>query len=160
MNHCSIRSVFAVALFPVPFSLFPLVSIAQQPPADLVVTNARICTVDEAHPHAQAMVIRAGRIVFVGDNRGALTYAGPGSEKMDLDGKTVLPGLVDAHGHLVNLGSTLRNVNLVGTKSVQEVIDRVAERAKTVKPGEWVRGRGWDQNDWADTRFPTNEALS
>jgi hypothetical protein len=79
---------------------------------------------------------------------------------MDMNGKTVIPGIVDAHGHLVNLGQSLRNVNLVGTKSYDEVIAKVVERAKTTPAGQWIRGRGWDQNDWTDTRFPTNEALS
>jgi hypothetical protein len=72
----------------------------------------------------------------------------------------VIPGMVDAHAHLLGLGQALRTVNLVGTRSYDEVIARVVERAKTARPGEWIRGRGWDQNDWADTRFPTHQALS
>src|SRR5258705_5757653 len=68
--------------------------------------------------------------------------------------------MVDAHAHLLGLGQALRTVSLVGTRSYDEVIARVVERAKTARPGEWIRGRGWDQNDWADTRFPTHAALS
>jgi len=68
--------------------------------------------------------------------------------------------MVDAHTHLLGLGQALRTVNLVGTRSYDEVVARVAERARTARPGEWIRGRGWDQNDWADTRFPSHEALS
>src|SRR4051812_8794903 len=146
--------LLAALLFPLPASLFP------QSPADLVVTNAKIYTVDEARPRAEALVIKDGKVLFVGDTRGALTFVGPNTQRMDLAGKTVLPGLVDAHGHLVNLGQALRNVNLVGTKSYDEVIAKVVERAKVTPAGQWIRGRGWDQNDWADTRFPTNEALS
>lgn len=77
-----------------------------------------------------------------------------------MTGRTVIAGMVDAHAHLLNLGLALRTVDLVGTRSYEEVIARVVERAKTARPGEWIRGRGWDQNDWADTRFPTHDALS
>ena len=128
--------------------------------ADLVVTNARIYTSDVNRPVAEALAVRGGRIAFVGSNRGALALAGPRTERLDLTGKTVITGMVDAHAHLLGLGQALRTVDLVGTRSYDEVIARVVDRAKTAKPGEWIRGRGWDQNDWADTRFPTHAALS
>jgi len=132
----------------------------QQAPADLIVTNARIYTSDVNRPVAEALAVRDGLIAFVGSNRGALALAGPKTERLDLSGRTVIAGMVDAHAHLLGLGQALRTVNLVGTKSYDEVIARVVERAKTARPGEWIRGRGWDQNDWADTRFPTHAALS
>lgn len=128
--------------------------------ADLVVTNAHIYTSDVNRPVAEALAVRGGRITFVGSNRGALALAGPRTERLDLAGKTVITGMVDAHAHLLGLGQALRTVDLVGTRSYDEVIARVVERAKTARPGEWIRGRGWDQNDWADTRFPTHAALS
>jgi predicted amidohydrolase YtcJ len=134
--------------------------LAQQQPADLVVLNARVYTADANRPIAEALAVRGGRIAFVGSVRGALALAGPRTEKLDLAGRTVIPGMVDAHAHLLGLGQALRTVDLVGTRSYDEVVARVAERAKTARPGEWIRGRGWDQNDWADTRFPTHEALS
>ncbi|HET9385578.1 MAG TPA: amidohydrolase family protein [Gemmatimonadales bacterium] len=129
-------------------------------PADLIVTNARIYTSDVNRPVAQALAVRSGRIAYVGSNRGALALAGPRTERLDLTGKTVIAGMVDAHAHLLGLGQALRTVDLVGTRSFDEVIARVAEGAKSARPGEWIRGRGWDQNDWADTRFPTHAALS
>ena len=132
----------------------------QQQPADLVVLNARVYTADVNRPVAEAFAVRAGRIAFVGSSRGALALVGPRTERLDLAGRTVIPGMVDAHAHLLGLGQALRTVNLVGTRSYDEVIARVVERAKTARPGEWIRGRGWDQNDWADTRFPTHQALS
>ena len=141
--------------------LLAFLTLQQTPaPADLVVTNARIYTSDVNRPVAQALAVRAGRITFVGSNRGALALAGPRTERFDLPGRTVITGMVDAHAHLLGLGQALRTVDLVGTRSYDEVIARVAERAKSAKPGEWIRGRGWDQNDWADTRFPTHAALS
>jgi len=138
-----------------------LVALAlQQQPADLIVLNAKVYTADVNRPVAEAFAVRAGRIAFVGSARGALALAGPRTERLDLGGRTVIPGMVDAHAHLLGLGQALRTVDLVGTRSYDEVIARVVERAKTARPGEWIRGRGWDQNDWADTRFPTHQALS
>jgi predicted amidohydrolase YtcJ len=130
------------------------------PPPDLIVLNARIYTADVTRPRVTALAVRGDRIVFVGNNGGALALAGPRTERLDLAGRTVIPGMVDAHAHLLGLGQSLRTVDLVGTRSYDEVIARVAERARTAGPGEWIRGRGWDQNDWADTRFPTHDALS
>ena len=138
-----------------------LVALAlQQQPADLIVLNAKVYTADVNRPVAEAFAVRAGRIAFVGSARGALALVGPRTERLDLGGRTVIPGMVDAHAHLLGLGQALRTVDLVGTRSYDQVIARVVERAKTARPGEWIRGRGWDQNDWADTRFPTHQALS
>jgi predicted amidohydrolase YtcJ len=133
---------------------------AQSVTADLIVQNARIYTVDRTHPVARAMAVRGGRILFVGSERGAMALRGAGTRVVDLQGKTVIPGMVDAHAHLAGLGTSLRIVNLLGTRSVDDVIARVAARAKEVPRGSWILGRGWDQNDWSDTRFPTHEALS
>jgi predicted amidohydrolase YtcJ len=138
--------------------LAALLLLVQQ--ADLVVTNARVYTADVNRPVAEALAVRGGRIAFVGSNRGALALAGARTERIDADGQTVIPGMVDAHAHLLGLGQALRTVDLVGTRSYEDVLARVVERAKTARPGEWIRGRGWDQNDWSDTRFPTHAALS
>jgi hypothetical protein len=133
---------------------------AQQAPADLIVTNARIYTVDESRPVVEAFAVRGDRVAFVGDLRGALTLKGPQTRVLDLGGRTVIPGMVDAHGHVSGLGSALAIVDLTGASSYDEIIARVAAKAKTVAPGVWVTGRGWDQNRWADTRFPSHEKLS
>src|SRR5687768_8402954 len=146
-------------------ALLPWATSAQQRPAaarpaDLIVTNARIYTVDDGRPMAEAMAVRDGRVEFVGSERGALAHRGTATRVLDLAGRTVIPGMVDAHAHLRGLGEALRSVDLTGTRSYDEVIARVAARAKELPAGSWVIGRGWDQNDWADTRFPTHEALS
>lgn len=140
--------------------ILPSTVAAQQRPADLVITNARIYTVDANRPTAEAMAVRDGRIAFVGSERGALSLRGAGTDVVDLDGNTVIPGMIDAHAHLLSLGHTLRDVDLVGTRSYEEVIERVAARAREAPAGSWIVGRGWDQNDWPDTRFPHHEALS
>ncbi len=133
---------------------------AQQPPADLVVLNGRIYTADGARPVVDAMAIRGGRVVFVGDRAGARALVGSGTQTVDLEGRTVIPGMTDAHAHVAGLGSSLRNVDLVGTTSYAQVIARVVERARTTPKGEWIIGRGWDQNDWGDTRWPSHAELS
>src|SRR5688572_27408909 len=133
---------------------------AQQTQAELILTNARIYTVDERRPVGEAMAIAGGKVRFVGSERGALALRGPRTRVVDLDGRTVIPGMVDAHAHLLGLGMALRTVDLRGTKSYDEVIARVSARAREVPAGTWIIGRGWDQNDWGDTRFPSHEALS
>jgi predicted amidohydrolase YtcJ len=129
-------------------------------PADLIVTGARIYTVDPARPVAQALAVREGRLVLVGGAAEAAALRGPNTRLLDLPGRTILPGLVDAHAHLMGLGAALRIVDLTGTRSLDEIIARVAARAREVRPGEWILGRGWNQNEWADTRFPSNTELS
>jgi hypothetical protein len=152
LHHFALRAVLLV--------IVPAVSRAQQQPAELIVTNARIYTVDERRPFGEAMAIAGGRVRFVGSERGALALKGPRTRVIDLEGRTVIPGMVDAHAHLLGLGNALRTVDLTGTKSYDGVIARVAARAREVPAGTWIIGRGWDQNDWGDTRFPTHEALS
>ena len=129
-------------------------------PADLVVRDARIYTAAPAHPVVHALAVRGGRIVAVGENADVLAYLGPKTQVLDLGGKTVLPGLIDSHGHMLNLGNRLSDVDVVGTPTYQAVIDRVVARARTTRKGEWILGRGWDQNDWPQTAMPNHRALS
>jgi len=141
----------------------PAVLAAQQPaqqPADLIITNARIYTVDESHPLAEAMAVRGGKVEFVGSTNRVLALRGGSTRVVDLGGRTVIPGMVDAHGHVSNLGLALRIVDLTGTTSYDDVIARVGERAKSAPAGTWITGRGWDQNDWGNTAFPTHDKLS
>jgi predicted amidohydrolase YtcJ len=132
----------------------------QRQTAELVVTNARIYTADDDRPLASAMAVVGGRIAFVGSARGAAVFHGPGTRVLDLGGRTVIPGMVDAHGHVMGLGVSLREVDLVGANSYEEVIARVVARAKASPEGTWILGRGWDQNVWPGQRFPTHAALS
>lgn len=150
----SIRLLAALTL------LSATIGTAQRPPADLIVTNARIYTVDASRPFVEAMVVSGGRVVFTGAQRAAMTYRGSSTRVLDAQGHTVIPGMIDAHVHLLGLGTALRTVDLVGTTSYDQVVARVVARARDVPPGTWITGRGWDQNDWGDTRFPTHEALS
>jgi predicted amidohydrolase YtcJ len=140
-------------------ALAPAVLGAQMP-ADLVLVNGTIYTVDKARPVASALAVARGRILLAGSDADAKGLANAATTVIDLHGATVVPGFIDAHAHLLGLGDMLRRVNLAGSTSYDEVIDRVKARAKDVKPGEWILGRGWDQNRWPRKEFPTHEALS
>jgi predicted amidohydrolase YtcJ len=139
-------------------SAYPALSQTQR--AELIVVNANIYTVDSVHPSASALAVRGGRVVLTGSNAEVRALAGPRTRVLDVKGRTVIPGMVDAHAHLLGLATSLRNVALAGSKSYDEVIRRVLQRAPSIKSGEWLQGRGWDQNLWPVKTFPTHEALS
>jgi predicted amidohydrolase YtcJ len=127
---------------------------------DYVMRNARIYTVDETKPFATAMVVRGDRIVFVGSDREALALAGKTTKVWDMRGWTILPGFADAHIHVLGVGESLRDVDLVGSKSIEEVVAKVVARSRGLKAGEWIIGRGWDQNLFPSREFPSHDALS
>ena len=156
----AISTVSLRALATLLFSVGVPAALAAQAPATLVVTNARIHTVDSLRPTAEAMVVTGARVTYVGTRDSAMRLVRRGTRVVDAGGATIVPGITDAHAHLLGLGLSLRTVDLVGTRSYDEVIARIAARAKTMPAGAWVIGRGWDQNDWPDTHFPTQETLS
>ncbi|MDH3197900.1 MAG: amidohydrolase [Candidatus Krumholzibacteria bacterium] len=130
----------------------------QAPPeADLIVTGT-IVTMTRAAARAEAVAVRDGRIMYVGDEAGARAHAGASTRWIDARG-VVLPGLVDAHGHLRNLGRLLHTLQLTGTRSKEAVVARVREAQAESAPGQWIYGRGWDQNDWEAQAFPTWQDL-
>jgi hypothetical protein len=128
-------------------------------PADVIVVNGRVYTVDPQRAEAQAVAIRGDRIVAVGSTPEALTFRGPRTQVIDAGGRAVIPGLHDAHGHVLGLGESLQQVDLRGTPSVQAVLDTIRARAGQLPKGRWILGRGWDQNDWPDQAWPTAAQL-
>jgi predicted amidohydrolase YtcJ len=147
-------------------------------PADLLLVNGRVYTFtwpepdregrpaagaphDAAgwRPDAQAVAIRGDRIVFAGERVNAESYRGPATRVIDLAGATVLPGVIDSHVHLPELGAALERVNLVGVQTEAEAVARVEERARTTPKGEWIVGWGWDEGAWAN-RYPDMRLLS
>jgi predicted amidohydrolase YtcJ len=134
--------------------------------ADLVLKNAVVHTVDPKHPRAQAVAVRGNRIVAVGSNADVLRFVGPATRVLDLAGRTLVPGFDDAHAHLLGIGFARLDLDLVGTRSYAEVVERVAAAVKKRAPGEWIRGRGWHEEKWdapapgSVRGFPTHQALS
>ncbi len=130
----------------------------QKTPADLIVKNAVIYTIDSAFSTATAMAISNGKITATGSDADIeKTYTA--KETIDAAGKFIYPGFIDAHAHFVGYGLGLQKVDLVGTSSWQEILEKLKTAAAANKEG-WLIGRGWDQNDWSAKAFPSNEALN
>ena len=123
----------------------------------LLLRNARIWTGVATAPWAEAALIRDGRFVAVGGVNDVNAPAD--AEVLDAGGRLVVPGFTDAHAHLLGTGAAMRNVGLKGAATVEDAVRRVAERVATTPPGAWVRGAGWDQNDWPGARFPHRRDL-
>lgn len=128
--------------------------------ADLVLTNGRVMTLDPARPEATAIGVRGDRIVAVGGDREVDALAGPTTQRVDLAGRFVLPGLVDSHVHLRSLGEQLVSLDLRGLTSVEAIARRVADTAASLPPGEWLNGIGWDQNLWPGKQYPDQRPLT
>ena len=127
---------------------------------DLIIHHAKIYTADTSFSMAEAMAVRDGKIIAIGTNDDILQHY-EATEENNAAGKPVFPGFMDAHAHFVNYGMSLQQVNLVDTKSWAECIERIKKfvSKKNIQPGEWIQGRGWDQNDWDIKTFPTKELL-
>ncbi len=123
--------------------------------ADLILFNGNIVTLDSEQPRAQAVAIKNGRFVVTGSNEQALGYTGKGTVRIDLKGKTIVPGFIDTHMHGGSLGRCLSQVNLRDAKSIKEIQKRLGQRARKTPKGEWIIGRGWDQEKFAERRFPS-----
>lgn len=127
--------------------------------ADLVLRGGKIVTMNPRQPEAEAIAIAGSRIVRVGSAREIEALIGPGTRIIELNGRLVVPGFIESHGHLLGLGQSRLILDLRGAKSAEEVAERVAQRVKEARPGEWIIGRGWDQNEWPTREFPTHEVL-
>ncbi|AZI31780.1 amidohydrolase [Kaistella carnis] len=138
-------------------SVFSSIVLLAQKNADLIITNAKIYTVNQNFDTAESMAISNGKIVAVGKSADILKNY-KSSKVQDLHGKTVFPGLIDAHCHFTGYATDKWKCELWGTKSWDEVVARISEYAKTA-PKEWLYGRSWDQNDWVIKEFPTKEKL-
>ena len=124
---------------------------------DLIVTNANVYTVDANFSKANSFAVKDGKFVAVGDSE-EITQKYDAAEQLDAEGKTIVPGLIDAHCHFYGLGQNQQVVDLVGTQSFDEVVERVVAFQKE-RPSNFIRGRGWDQNDWEVKEFPTKNKL-
>ena len=138
-------------------TVFSTIVLFAQKNADLIITNAKIYTVNQNFDTAESMAISKGKIVAVGKSADILKNY-KSKNVQNLQGKTVFPGLIDAHCHFTGFATDKWKCELWGTKSWDEIIARISEYAKTA-PKEWLYGRSWDQNDWAVKEFPNKEKL-
>lgn len=123
----------------------------------MLLTNGRIYTLDPADRVVDTLVVRDGRIAYAGRRADVAPHAA--EPEIDLEGRAVLPGLVDAHGHLMHLARSRLALDVTGLESEEEAAERVARRAAVARPGEWITGRGWDQNRWPGGRYPSRASL-
>src|SRR5262245_59422603 len=128
-------------------------------PADIVFINGNIYTVNETAPHAEAIAVKAGKIVFVGSNKGVKAHQGENTRVEDLKGATVVPGLTDAHYHLAGVGERELTLNLEGLTSLNQFLEKVRARVASARAGEWITGRGWIETFWQPPVFPTRQDL-
>lgn len=139
------------------FFLASQVIFAQKPNADLLITNATIYTVNPKFDQAEAMAVKSGKIIAVGKTADLIKKY-KAVKTINAEGKFVYPGFYDAHAHFYSFGMNLQTVNLRGTQSFQEVLDKVTAFQKE-KNVNFIIGRGWDQNDWKVKEFPTKKEL-
>ena len=104
--------------------------------ADTVLYNARVITMDPALPRATAIAVRDGRFVGVGDEAGLRPLVGPRTERLNLGGRAVVPGLIDTHNHLSSTGLGMLHVSLEGVRRIGDIVGRIAERVRATPPGE------------------------
>jgi hypothetical protein len=139
---------------------------AEPPPADLVLRNGKIVTVDEARPAARALAARGGVIVALGNEEDVRPHVGPATRVIDLAGSLAVPGFIEGHGHFLWIGDAEMRLKLGTARSWREIVDQVANAAEESEPGAWIEGRGWHQEKWDSVPagsvdgIPTHHELS
>lgn len=152
------------------FGLLCLILFACNPgpknPADQVYVNGAIYTGNASNPTTEAVAVKDGLIVAVGSRQEIESLIGKDTETIDLQGKTMTPGFIESHGHLMGIGYNKLDIDLMYVQTYDELIEKVAEAAAKAEPGEWITGRGWHQDKWLKMPdntvqgFQTHEALS
>ena len=152
MTYCARRHSFFASLGVLACALSAACSAkpaaATAAPADLVLRNGKIVTMDSALPEAQAIAITGDRITAVGTDADIQQYISPKTKVIDLQGHLAVPGFNESHGHFMGLGQSLTQLKLMGVATWQDIARMVGDVAKTAKPGAWIQGRGWHQEKW------------
>ena len=162
--YCIIRSVFLKKQILVLSAIVTVILIfltcqGINGPADLVLRNGRIVTVDGQSPQVSALAIKGDRITAVGNDRDMLRFTGRKTQVIDLKGMLAIPGFIEGHGHFYSLGASLMELELRYTNNWDAIISLVAEGVKKLKPGTWIIGRGWHQDKWDAKPQPNVEGL-
>jgi len=127
--------------------------------ADLILTNAKVWTVDETRPSAEAVAVWDGKILAVGSVQEIERLSGARTRVIDLQGQLVLPGFIDSHVHFVSGGFHLLGVDLKNAKDEEEFGRLLAEKSKELPPGAWITGGNWDHDKWPSGAYPTAELI-
>jgi predicted amidohydrolase YtcJ len=127
--------------------------------ADTIYRNGKIRTMDPNKPEVECVAVENGIILHAGTEQECRAYNGDDTKIVDLAGNTMLPGFSDNHLHLLGYGISLIVVNLLGLTSIEQVVEKIKERAESTQPGEWILGRGWDQNEYVENRYFTRDDL-
>ncbi len=141
------------------FAFLLFLASCQNNKVDVIVHNAVIYTVDSAFTIAEAMAVKDGKIVAIGNNKDILNNWAA-KETINANGKTIMPGFIDAHAHFLGYGKSLFEVQLYGSETWDDVLHHVSDFAKGMNEQDWIIGRGWDQNKFPGKQFPTNELLN
>ncbi|MEO8595287.1 MAG: amidohydrolase [Candidatus Solibacter sp.] len=128
-------------------------------PADLVLRNGKIVTMNPAMPSAQAIAVRAGKVTALGPDTAAAQWLGPRTKVIDLHGMLAIPGFIEGHGHFTSLGQFRMGLDLREARTWDDIVAQVARAAKQAKPGEWIIGRGWHQSKWTSAPNPNVEGF-
>lgn len=136
-----------------------LVSCSRTPQADRIFINGHVITMNEDMPEAEAFAVDEGFIMAVGTNA-EMREAYPLAEEVDLGGKDIMPGIIESHGHMLNLGRSEMRINLQGVSDPREVVQKLRERVAETTPGEWIDGWGWDDGAWKEQMTAISEELS
>ena len=128
-------------------------------PADLVLRNGKIVTMNGAAPTAQAIAVRGDKIAALGTNADAQKWIGPNTKVIDLKGQLAIPGFIEGHGHFTGIGEYRQGLDLREARTWDEIVAQVARAAKQAKPGEWIVGRGWHQSKWDRAPEPNVEGF-
>ena len=128
-------------------------------PADLVLRNGKIVTMNAAQPAVEAMAVRGDRIAALGGNADAAKWTGPGTKVIDLHGMLAVPGFIEGHGHFTGLGEFRLGLDLREARTWDEIVAQVARAARQAQPGEWIVGRGWHQSKWERPPEPNVEGF-
>jgi predicted amidohydrolase YtcJ len=132
---------------------------AQAPPADLVLTNGRIVTVEDARPEVEAIAVSGDRIQALGTSDEIKPMIGPNTKVIDLQGQLAIPGFIESHGHFTGVGGAQLQLNLMNVQSWDEIVRMVADAVTRAKPGQWIYGRGWHQEKWTSRPNPNVEGF-
>jgi predicted amidohydrolase YtcJ len=132
---------------------------AAAPPADLVLTNGRIITVEDGQSEAEAIAIGKDKIQAIGSAADIKTMIGPSTQVIDLQGQLAIPGFIESHGHFSGVGGAQLQLNLMNVESWDKILMMVAEAVSRAKPGEWIYGRGWHQEKWTARPQPNVEGF-